>query len=59
MSQSDCLLESLSDESQLAFSSTLLHEIAHAKGGKEDITREFENDLTDLLGLVAIGALKP
>ena len=36
-----------------AFSSVLLHEIAHAKSGADDCTRRFELELTDLLGRVA------
>lgn len=35
------------------FAGTLLHEIAHAKTGYEDVSREFENELTDMLGAVA------
>ena len=41
-------LESLPD-----FAGTLLHEIAHAKTGYGDVSREFENALTDMLGQVA------
>lgn len=32
------------------YAGTLLHEIAHAQSGAEDVTREFEMSLTDLLG---------
>jgi hypothetical protein len=32
------------------YAGTLLHEIAHAKSGADDVTREFEMSLTDLLG---------
>lgn len=32
------------------YAGTLLHEIAHAQCGAEDVTREFEMSLTDLLG---------
>jgi len=32
------------------YAGTLLHEVAHAQSGAEDITREFEMSLTDLLG---------
>jgi len=35
------------------FAGTLLHEIAHAKTGYEDVSREFENALTEMLGEVA------
>lgn len=37
---------------------TLLHEIAHAKSGHGDVTREFEDDLTNLLGISASAALE-
>jgi len=36
-----------------AFAGTLLHEIAHARSGFDDVTRNFENELTDMLGVVA------
>lgn len=36
-----------------AFAGTLLHEIAHARSGYDDVTRDFENELTDMLGVVA------
>jgi hypothetical protein len=43
--------------SQLAssrrFAGTLLHEIAHAKTGYPDVSRDFENELTEMLGKVA------
>jgi hypothetical protein len=35
------------------FAGTLLHEIAHARTGYGDISREFENELTEMLGTVA------
>ena len=35
------------------FAGTLLHEIAHAKSGTDDISREFEDELTALLGLIS------
>jgi len=35
------------------FAGTLLHEIAHAKSGHLDVTRDFENELTQMLGQVA------
>jgi hypothetical protein len=34
------------------FAATLLHEIAHARSGYTDVTREFENELTQMLGEV-------
>jgi|SRR5579859_4121742 len=39
------------------FSGTLLHEIAHAKTGYEDVSREFEDALTEMLGQVAASGL--
>ncbi len=36
-----------------AFAGTLLHETAHAKSGASDVSREFEMELTNLLGLIA------
>lgn len=33
-----------------AYAGTLLHETAHAKSGAGDISREFECELTNLLG---------
>lgn len=35
------------------FAGTFLHEIAHAKTGFDDVTREFEGELTQMLGRVA------
>ena len=35
------------------FAGVLLHELAHARTGFDDVTREFENELTSLLGVVA------
>lgn len=40
-------------ESLRAFAGTLLHEIAHARSGYDDVTRDFENELTNMLGIVA------
>lgn len=34
------------------FAGTLLHELAHARSGEGDISREFERELTNLLGLI-------
>ena len=39
--------------SLIEFAGTLLHEIAHAKSGYDDVTRDFENELTHMLGQVA------
>ena len=36
-----------------AFAGTLLHECAHAMSGADDVSRDFERKLTDLLGMVA------
>ena len=35
------------------FAGTLLHEIAHAKTGYDDVSRDFENALTDMIGQLA------
>jgi len=35
------------------YAATLLHEIAHARSGTSDISREFEDELTSLLGLIS------
>ena len=39
------------------FAGTLLHELAHARSGATDLTPDFEDDLTELLGVVAGNAL--
>ena len=36
------------------FAATLLHEIAHARSGYADVTGEFENELTQMLGEVEL-----
>lgn len=36
-----------------SFAGTLLHEVAHARCGWPDTSREFEHELTALLGLIA------
>lgn len=36
-----------------SYAGTLLHEIAHAKSGAGDVSRDFENELTNLLGLIS------
>src|SRR5665213_261904 len=41
------------------FAGTLLHEIAHARTGYEDVSREFESELTSMLGAVAASHLNP
>ena len=40
------------------FAGTLLHEITHATTGCDDVTREFENGLTDALGKVSASVFK-
>jgi hypothetical protein len=35
------------------FAGTLLHEIAHARSGYGDVTRDFESELTKMLGMLA------
>lgn len=40
------------------YAGVLLHEAAHAKGGRDDMTLGFENDLTGMLGMVAVQALR-
>jgi len=44
--------------SKLRFVGLLLHEAAHAKGGATDQAREFEGDLTDLLGITGTAAVE-
>jgi hypothetical protein len=39
------------------FAGTLLHELAHARTGYDDVTRDFENELTKLLGTTAAAAV--
>jgi hypothetical protein len=41
------------------FVATLLHEIGHAMTGATDLTAEFEDGLTDLLGTVGLRAVVP
>jgi hypothetical protein len=40
------------------FAGTLLHELAHARSGEDDVTRAFEAELTGMLGQVACVALE-
>ncbi|MBA7531143.1 hypothetical protein ES705_23354 [subsurface metagenome] len=40
------------------YASTLLHEVAHVVSGEEDVTREFENQLSTYLGLIASKSLE-
>jgi hypothetical protein len=39
------------------YAATLLHEMAHAISGTSDISREFEDELTSLLGLISSNAV--
>lgn len=40
-----------------SFAGTLLHEIVHAQTGYDDVTRDFENALTEVIGRTASAAL--
>jgi hypothetical protein len=40
------------------FIAVLLHEIAHAKSGATDATRVFENELTNMLGVIGLKAIE-
>jgi len=42
-----------------SFAGTLLHEIAHARSGYGDVTRDFESELTRMLGIVVAAHLAP
>jgi hypothetical protein len=42
-----------------AFAGTLLHEIAHASSGYGDVTRDFESELTRMLGILAAARITP
>ena len=41
------------------FAGVLLHEIAHARSGHGDVTREFEDELTEIIGVTAAAAVLP
>jgi hypothetical protein len=41
-----------------AFAGTLLHEIAHARSGYGDVTRDFESELTRMLGVLAASGVR-
>jgi hypothetical protein len=41
-----------------SFAGTLLHEIAHAKSGCPDVSREFESALTDVIGQLSTACLR-
>jgi hypothetical protein len=40
------------------YAGTLLHETAHAVSGSSDVSREFEMELTQLLGVISSEGLK-
>ncbi|MGI8771931.1 MAG: hypothetical protein ACR2JE_10890 [Acidobacteriaceae bacterium] len=42
-----------------AFAGTLLHEMAHARSGYGDVTRDFESELTMMLGMLAASQASP
>jgi hypothetical protein len=44
-------------ESITEYAATLLHEVAHATTGAVDVSRQFENVLTDYLGRTAVAAI--
>jgi hypothetical protein len=44
-------------KSRTSYSATLLHEVSHARTSTDDVTREFEDALTQTLGIVAEHAL--
>jgi len=37
----------------VSYAGTLLHEVAHAKSGAADVSREFENELTRIIGTIS------
>ena len=43
--------------SLMHYAATLLHEVGHATTGAADVTREFENVLTDYLGRTSVAAI--
>ena len=40
------------------YAGTLLHEVAHALSGKEDVSREFECELTQIIGMISSKAIQ-
>ena len=40
-----------------SYAGTLLHETAHAKSGASDVSREFENELTGIIGTISSNKL--
>lgn len=44
--------------SVVAFSATLIHEYAHAMSGEDDVSRGFENKLTEIIGKLAASLLE-
>lgn len=45
-------------EGHESYTGTLLHEMAHAMSGADDVSREFERELTTLMGIVGARALE-
>ena len=41
-----------------SFAGTLLHEVAHATSGANDVSSEFEDELTKYLGEISLKGLK-
>jgi len=41
-----------------SYASTLLHEIAHARSGASDVSRQFEDELSRLLGVIVSNVLR-
>ena len=46
-------------QSLASFAGTFLHELTHAKSGYDDVSRDFECALTDLIGKLSARALTP
>ena len=45
-------------ESLEKYAGTLLHEVVHVVSGAKDVTRDFEDELTKLLGIIVSKALR-
>jgi hypothetical protein len=59
-SGSSCIVIKRSQLAHLPdFAGTLLHEIAHASSGYDDVSRDFESELTRMLGMVAASHAAP
>lgn len=55
--RSEIIIKRSQLSSAAEFAGTLLHEAAHATSGKPDVTREFEEALTDYLGTTGASAI--